>query len=212
VKARAVKHVDPSAPLADGLQRIIRVRLDELHSFLPDALEPTGSQAMHDMRIAAKRLRYLLELSAFCFGQYARTAAKRMKELQDLLGEVHDCDVMLPLVLGEVAELRALDAAAVVGAAAGAQDVGPAMVRAAPHASTYRGLELYAAYLQARRALLFARFASTWHDLARRGFRGGLEHALAERPGPASSALHSASANGVGAGDASEQVVAPAGV
>ena len=50
---------------------------------------------MHDMRIAAKRLRYLLELVGFCFGEVGGEAQARARELQEVLGEIHDCDVML---------------------------------------------------------------------------------------------------------------------
>src|SRR3982074_1500598 len=98
MKARKVKKLDPEMPLADAAERILRVRLDELYSFAPPALDPSEERALHDMRIAAKRLRYLLELTAPYFGAYAVTGAKRAKQLQDLLGEIHDCDVMLPLV------------------------------------------------------------------------------------------------------------------
>ena len=48
------------------------------------------------MRIAAKRLRYILEVTGPCFGPYAKNATKMVKDLQDLLGEIHDCDVQIP--------------------------------------------------------------------------------------------------------------------
>jgi len=47
------------------------------------------------MRIAAKRLRYLLELVGFCFGDVGAEAQSRARQLQEVLGEIHDCDVML---------------------------------------------------------------------------------------------------------------------
>ena len=50
------------------------------------------------MRIAAKRLRYVLEVTGFVFGKPADTARRRARDLQDILGEIHDCDVMLPRV------------------------------------------------------------------------------------------------------------------
>jgi CHAD domain-containing protein len=104
VKARKVKGIDPRAPLAAGAAPIVRVRLDELCAFMPGAADDAA--ALHDMRIAAKRLRYVLEVTAGCFGAYAGTAVRHAKALQQVLGEIHDCDVLLE----EVAGLRALEA------------------------------------------------------------------------------------------------------
>jgi hypothetical protein len=184
VKARRVKGLDPAAPLADNAERIVRVRLDELHAFLPRVLDPDEIEALHDMRIAAKRLRYVLELTAHCFGPYAETAGKRTKELQDLLGEIHDCDVTLPLVAALVGELQLADALAVRAAAGDAPDLDAALVTAAPSAEAWRGTHALHTYLSARRTLLFERFCEQWRDLGRQGFRARLEFALAERPAP----------------------------
>ena len=98
MKARKVKGLDPSGTLADNLERIVEVRLAELEGFTPAALDPAEADAQHDMRIAAKRLRYILELGSPAIGEYAVTAAKRVKELQDILGEIHDADVLLPRI------------------------------------------------------------------------------------------------------------------
>ena len=76
MKARKVKMLDPRGTLAENAARIVRVRIDELRSFAPAALDREESEVQHDMRIAAKRLRYVLEATGFCFGR-AGTAAKR---------------------------------------------------------------------------------------------------------------------------------------
>lgn len=106
MKARPVKGLDPAAPLRPNAARIVRTRLDELRSFAPAALEPSGAEAQHEMRIAAKRLRYVLEITESCFGPEAKAARKAAKELQGVLGEIHDCDVMLPRAVG----IESLDA------------------------------------------------------------------------------------------------------
>lgn len=184
MRARRVKGLEPNGTLADNAERIVRVRLDELQSFIPRALDPDEVVALHDMRIAAKRLRYVLEVTAeTCFGPYAETALRRTKELQDLLGEIHDCDVQLPRVQARIDELRAADARAVRGRAPGkADDLAPKYATRSAHARAWRGLETLAVYLQARRELLFERFLDMWTRLERDGFRARLRYAAGERP------------------------------
>jgi len=100
LKAREVEGLDPAAPLRPNAARLVRVRLDELRSFAPIALEPAASKTQHEMRIAAKRLRYVLEIVGPCFGPEADAARDAAKRLQSVLGEIHDCDVMLPRAWG----------------------------------------------------------------------------------------------------------------
>jgi CHAD domain-containing protein len=100
VKARRVKGVDPEASLRANAALIVRTRLDELNSLAEPALEPGAITAQHDLRIAAKRLRYVLEITETCFGEEAEVARNAAKELQGVLGEMHDHDTMLSRVQG----------------------------------------------------------------------------------------------------------------
>lgn len=100
MKARPVDGLDPAAPLRPNAARIVRTRLDELRFLASDALEPSAATAQHDLRIAAKRLRYVLEITGPCFGPEAKAARDAAKRLQGVLGEIHDCDVMLPRAWG----------------------------------------------------------------------------------------------------------------
>jgi CHAD domain-containing protein len=181
MKARRVKRLDPADSLADNAERIVRTRLDELYSFTPKALNPKRVKALHDMRIAAKRLRYVLEVTSFCFGPYASTATKRAKELQDLLGEIHDCDEMLPRVRAVQRELRDGDIDGLLELGAEADDLDPALGAKVRHADGYGGLEVLAVWLEARRTLLFERFLDRWKTLQRQAFRERLERALDDR-------------------------------
>ena len=181
MRARRVKGLDPGASLADNAERIVRTRLDELYSFTPKALNPKRVKALHDMRIAAKRLRYVLEITSFCFGPYASTATKRAKELQDLLGEIHDCDELLPRVQAVQRELRDGDVDGLLDLGADADDLDPALGAKVRHADAYGGLEVLAVWLEARRTLLFERFLDRWKTLQRQAFRERLERALDDR-------------------------------
>jgi CHAD domain-containing protein len=181
MKARRVKRLDSGESLADNAERIVRTRLNELYSFTPKALNPKRVKTLHDMRIAAKRLRYILEVTGFCFGPYASTATKRAKELQDLLGAIHDCDEMLPRVRAMQEELSTGDVDDLLDRAADADDLDSALGARVRHRDDYGGLEVLAVWLEARRTLLFERFLDRWKTLQRQAFRERLERALDER-------------------------------
>ena len=169
MKARRVKKLDPRRTFAENAARIGQVRLDELRSFAPKALKPKKVRARHDMRIAAKRLRYTLEVTELCFGGSGKVARRRARDLQEILGELHDCDVILPRAERHLARLRAADAAAVRERAGDAADLDPALAARAPHRTSYRGLEILMVYLQARRELLLARFLAFWAEQEQAG-------------------------------------------
>ena len=72
MKARRVKGLDPDAPLADNA-RADRARPARRAVLVhARAADPDEVVALHDMRIAAKRLRYILEITAPCFGRTRR--------------------------------------------------------------------------------------------------------------------------------------------
>jgi hypothetical protein len=177
VRARAVKKLDPSRALGENAARIVKVRLDEMVGFAPRALDGK-TKAQHDMRIAAKRLRYVLEVTGFCFGRPADTARRRARDLQDILGEIHDCDVMLPRVRGHLKELQRSDAAAVRERAGQAPDLDPRLAARARHRTAYRGLDVLAVYLEARRELLIDRFIAFWKRQEEIGTWKRLERAV----------------------------------
>jgi CHAD domain-containing protein len=173
MKARQVKDLDPEGTLGDNAERIVRVRLDELCSFMPKATDPAEVVALHDMRIAAKRLRYVLEVTGSAFGPYAANAVKLVKDLQDLLGEIHDCDVQLPEVDAFLHELMEEDA--------GVAGELPKGLAKAPNRRTYAGLVALQVHLRARRRALFEQFQELWRDYERKGFAARLAFAVSER-------------------------------
>ncbi|MBF6621357.1 MAG: CHAD domain-containing protein [Patulibacter sp.] len=185
MKARKVVGLDPQGRLADNVERIARARLEELQGFAPAVLDASEVTALHDMRIAAKRLRYLLEATAeTCFGDYARTAAKRARDLQEVIGEIHDCDVAIPRVERALEAIEAADEAALFGRAEDAADLDPRRAGDLPHADEHRGLITLLIYLRARRRVLYREFLGAWRAWERDGVRPRLLYALAERPEP----------------------------
>src|SRR5262249_30202174 len=68
--------------------------------------KPMDPKQLHEMRIAAKRLRYSIELFEACWGSRIARFAKQTARLQTALGIVHDCDVWIEGFRKEAAEAR----------------------------------------------------------------------------------------------------------
>jgi CHAD domain-containing protein len=183
VKPRRVKGLDAKASVARNAARIVRVRTEELYSFDPAVLDPERVTELHDMRIAAKRLRYVLEITGHCFGAIGDEAETFAKDLQGILGDIHDCDVLIPRVDQELAALRAQDARALARLSPQIEGL-PAVLARAPGRTRYRGLETLAAALAARRALLHDTFVKHWQEVKGGGLRRRLEAVLDEADRP----------------------------
>ena len=74
---------------------IILTRFAELRNLSKSLYHPLEPEPLHRMRIAAKRLRYAIELFAQCWGEQLTPFAQEISELQTSLGELHDCDVWI---------------------------------------------------------------------------------------------------------------------
>ena len=85
---------------------VILDRLKELEKLSESLYKPFEIEALHDMRIAAKRLRYALELFQECWGRSLQTFAKSAARMQTALGEVHDCDIWIESVGKQVDQAR----------------------------------------------------------------------------------------------------------
>lgn len=95
MKAHPVGGLQPALRLDEAAERIVRVRLRELVELGDRAMRTGSTDDLHDTRIAAKRLRYVLELLGHCLGPFARDATKCAKAVQEVLGDLHDHDEML---------------------------------------------------------------------------------------------------------------------
>jgi hypothetical protein len=87
-------HVDPFEPYARAGARIVRVRADELVGHAVGVLDTSDIERVHDMRVASRRLRAVLEIYAVCFpkAEY-RSVLRDVKRVADALGERRDPDV-----------------------------------------------------------------------------------------------------------------------
>lgn len=130
----------------------------------------------HAARIAAKRVRYVLEPVAGT-APGGPSLVRRLKSLQDLLGEFNDCHVLEAEVAAGVAEVAALRARRLLDVALAD---GPDAVRRAGRSARdpRRGLLAVARLLRARRQELFARLEEEWLADGGRGFAAELAAAV----------------------------------
>ena len=104
VHARVYEIESLPADLYGRATEAIRLRLEEFLAYEPHVAYPERAVELHQMRIAAKHLRYTLEVFDPIYERALRKPIKIVKEIQELLGEVHDCDVwqaFLPRFLDE---------------------------------------------------------------------------------------------------------------
>jgi len=139
MKARKVHDLDPDGTFVENAEKILAVRKDELEQLARRAQDPRKVKALHDTRIAAKRLRYLYEITEPCFGEQARRGVKFTRGLQDVLGEIHDCDVMSERIRARALDFRVED-------------------------ERYLGLDALATYLEAKRRVLHRHFVDVWGE------------------------------------------------
>jgi len=152
VKAQAIGDLEFAMALPEAARRIVAVRSNELFGFVPAALDERNAAALHNMRIAAKRLRYVLELLGFVIGPVADEAQAQARELQTVIGEVHDYDVL-------IARLNGLSAK-----------------------SSQRGARRLGLRLHSRRDARFADFLALWAEIEDSGLRERLLAATSLSP------------------------------
>jgi hypothetical protein len=104
-RAWQVDNLDPAGTVDANARRILAVRVAEFYSHVPALDDPDAVETLHAMRIGAKRLRYTLELFEDLFGSRSEQQIKRVKQLQEELGHIHDLDVRIELIKEELSSI-----------------------------------------------------------------------------------------------------------
>jgi len=99
-KAREIRGLSCDEPFRSAAGKILWTRFEELMSFREQVLKPVDAraaeEAVHDMRVASRRLRASLEVFVDVFPRAGfRNMLRSVKDLADTLGEVRDIDVLV---------------------------------------------------------------------------------------------------------------------
>lgn len=106
-KLFTVNDLDPKATLAENARAILKLRIAEYYHYTPIVHDEHAGVLLHELRIAAKRLRYTLEMFRAVFGDEGARQIEQVKAVQEVLGELHDCDVRIELIEDELVALAA---------------------------------------------------------------------------------------------------------
>jgi CHAD domain-containing protein len=126
---------DVGSSFGDAAQRLLDERRARVRKLGDRGTDPAAVAPLHKARIAAKRLRYLSEISP-----QPGKGAKAARHLQDLLGDIHDCDVMSDRIRARAAAVAVAD-------------------------DRYVGLEALASYLDAKRRVLHRQYVAMWAEI-----------------------------------------------
>jgi CHAD domain-containing protein len=95
-KARDIEGLHAGLPFAEAAAATVAVRAEELFEHVEGVLDMSDIERVHDMRVASRRLRAVLEIYAPCFTQdQFKPVLKEVKALADALGARRDPDVLL---------------------------------------------------------------------------------------------------------------------
>ena len=86
--------------------KVIQDKLAILRAFDPLIYDQEKIEELHEMRIAAKNLRYTMEIFTPLYQSGLKPAINHIKEAQDILGDIHDFDVWTDLLPGFLEEER----------------------------------------------------------------------------------------------------------
>ena len=192
-KPRPVHGLDPGRRLRPNARKVLAVRIDEVYSYDGLMADPANVTELHDMRIACKRLRYLLEIFAVAFPADLEPFIDEVKGLQDLLGDIHDCDVQIPMLEDHLDWLAGREGAAARRlvttappvprrrSAQGREDDFRAFERelaTARRGDERPGVHALIGRRRRERDALYARFVDEWRRLKGERFRPRLHEAL----------------------------------
>jgi CHAD domain-containing protein len=164
VQAR-LNRVDGQAPFVYQQACLrISVQLEEMLAYESYVYQPEHVTELHAMRIAAKRLRYTMEVFAPLYPDELKEPLRTVRDVQEIIGDIHDCDVWVQYLPQFLEEERART------------------LEYFGHARSFRRLVAGILYLQQdrqqHRASRYQEFVKFWQRTQKQGVWENLRHTL----------------------------------
>ena len=106
-KAWKAKGIHPQLSYRWNAQVILAVKIQEVYSWAESVRNPDHIKELHNLRISVKRLRYSMEFFAINYGEEFQDFLKILADLQEQLGDIHDCDVVETVLTDHLQSLPA---------------------------------------------------------------------------------------------------------
>jgi len=161
----------------------ILAQLEDLRALEHSLADPHDFEQHHALRISLKRLRYTLEICRPAYSGLLDGFVETVKQVQTLLGEIHDCDVWVEFLQAYLEEER--------------KRIAKLYGHPGPLEKLRVGLDDLRQNRQAQREELFRKLVADWRQLTDRGFWDALVELVRSRPEPAPASK--------AAGDSAEQ-------
>ena len=95
------------ASLKENIKSILPMMFDDFFSLKGEVVNfPMRKNVLHEMRIQGKPLRYAMEIGEYCFGDEFKKNLTELKDVIELMGEIHDADVLIPDLNLHIKEIR----------------------------------------------------------------------------------------------------------
>ncbi|MDR0372612.1 MAG: YfcE family phosphodiesterase [Nitrososphaerota archaeon] len=139
-----------SGQVLQRAHRYISLRLNDFLSMKPYVYLENETLHHHQMRIYAKKLRYTLECFASLYENKLESEIQRIKDFQDTLGEMHDCDVWLGYITPFSRKLQ--------------ERAKLTIAKKPTRMVSDKSLQIFEAYIQDRRKKYYRQFVDCWNQ------------------------------------------------
>lgn len=97
-KPQKITGLNSKHSFRENARTILPQKVEEVYTWEQFIRDPERREELHNMRISIKRLRYTMEFFAISYDKHFTDLIETIIDLQDVLGDVHDNDVVLEVL------------------------------------------------------------------------------------------------------------------